>query len=283
MESMPIRSTEVDYDKADSTNLLVIEQVSDGTGTANDRKSNLVTAEQKGGTTRNTEGQNARAPSVQQILDTETREKSSECRVCYEVLTIETTPTKKLTSTCNHERDICKGCIMTSIREASTNNLWDNIKCPSCNARLSHEDIHEAADVETRERYADFMTKMALERGELPRIRFCKVGGCKNGQECFSEDSFMICRECTGRTCLGCNKEMHMGLRCYETAEPKEPEESVDEQDEQTQVLLKELDIKRCPNIACGILTQKIDGCDHMECQYRMCFQKGTPNDFGVA
>ena len=129
------------------------------------------------------------------------------------------------------------------------------------------------------------MMKAAFERNELPDVRYCKVGACENGQECSTKDSFMICRDCSGRTCLNCNTEMHAGLTCAEIAEQKtDTEEQVREQEAQTKEALKQLNTKHCPNTKCGITTQKIDGCDHMLCTYRS-FSKtciGTNVDVAV-
>ena len=67
------------------------------------------------------------------------------CTVCCENLDTDNFPAHKVTSTCQHEPDICKTCLASSIATQFSNKIWDQVACPTCHARLSFHDIQEFA------------------------------------------------------------------------------------------------------------------------------------------
>ena len=71
-----------------------------------------------------------------------------DCVVCFEGLGPNNAPQRRITSTCDHEPNVCLSCLRQSIETQFTSRRWDQIDCPSCSARLDHQDIQAFADVE---------------------------------------------------------------------------------------------------------------------------------------
>ena len=61
------------------------------------------------------------------------------CLVCFENLDASNTPRRRVTSSCNHEPNVCLTCLCQSIIAQFTGKLWDQIDCPTCSARLGYE------------------------------------------------------------------------------------------------------------------------------------------------
>ena len=69
-----------------------------------------------------------------------------DCVVCLETLNAQKTPKRKITSSCNHEPDVCKSCLTTWISTQLDSKVWDQIDCPSCGQRLDFQDVKAFAD-----------------------------------------------------------------------------------------------------------------------------------------
>lgn len=69
-----------------------------------------------------------------------------DCIVCYDALNTQTVPQRRITSTCNHEPDVCRTCLATSISTQFNSKVWDQINCPSCSQRLDFQDVKAFAD-----------------------------------------------------------------------------------------------------------------------------------------
>lgn len=69
-----------------------------------------------------------------------------DCVVCLETLNAQNIPKRKITSTCDHEPDVCKSCLTTSISTQLDSKVWDQIDCPSCGQRLDFRDVKAFAD-----------------------------------------------------------------------------------------------------------------------------------------
>ena len=76
----------------------------------------------------------------------------ADCVVCYEFLNLQNTPERKITSSCNHEPDICRACLATSISTQMDSKVWDQIDCPTCSQRLNFHDVKAFADSEVFQR-----------------------------------------------------------------------------------------------------------------------------------
>ena len=71
---------------------------------------------------------------------------SRDCIVCYETLNARSVPQRRITSACNHEPDVCRSCLATSISTQFNSKVWDQIACPSCSQRLGFQDVKAFAD-----------------------------------------------------------------------------------------------------------------------------------------
>jgi hypothetical protein len=77
-----------------------------------------------------------------------------ECQVCLEKKLPDEFPTRKPTESCSHPVDCCNLCLSQSITTAFEGRIWDDIRCPTCNLQLQHEDVSEFASQDIFERYA---------------------------------------------------------------------------------------------------------------------------------
>ena len=69
-----------------------------------------------------------------------------DCIMCFETLNPQNTPERRITSSCNHEPDVCRSCLATSISTQLDCKVWDQIDCPTCGHRLNFQDMREFAD-----------------------------------------------------------------------------------------------------------------------------------------
>lgn len=74
------------------------------------------------------------------------------CVVCFESLSSQNRPNRKISSACNHEPDVCRSCLTTSISTQLNSKVWDQIDCPTCGQRLDFHDVKTFADYPTFER-----------------------------------------------------------------------------------------------------------------------------------
>jgi hypothetical protein len=77
-----------------------------------------------------------------------------ECQVCLEKKWRADFPARNPTDDCEHAAtDCCDMCLSQAITTAFESNVWDNIRCPTCNLQLLHKDVREFATPEIFERY----------------------------------------------------------------------------------------------------------------------------------
>jgi hypothetical protein len=80
-----------------------------------------------------------------------------ECQICFEEKPQHEFPSRKITQGCEHEgrlelTDCCTACLERHIVSAFESNMWDDIRCPVCNAQLQHEDMANFAPRDIFER-----------------------------------------------------------------------------------------------------------------------------------
>lgn len=74
------------------------------------------------------------------------------CAVCFEDLSTQTSPDRKITNSCSHELDVCRPCLSRSISTQFTSKVWNQIDCPTCGERLDFHDVKDFAESEIFER-----------------------------------------------------------------------------------------------------------------------------------
>lgn len=163
-------------------------------------KSRILTARKKARL-----GGNTRPPKVQHndAMPETSSAARLDCVVCLEGLGPNNAPQRRITSTCDHEPNVCLSCLTQSIATQFTSKVWDQIDCPSCSARLDHQDVQAFAEAEVFGRYDNHALEGFLSSAQFQR---CRHPNCHSGQQCYPEhDSFIICQECQGRTCITCD------------------------------------------------------------------------------
>lgn len=94
-----------------------------------------------------------------------------DCVVCFETLSPQNTPKRKVTSLCNHEPDVCNSCLAISISTQFNSKVWDQIDCPTCDQRLGFQDVKTFADSPVFERSEPKLQVNQREANLLKQIR----------------------------------------------------------------------------------------------------------------
>ena len=113
------------------------------------------------------------------------------------------------------------------------------------------------------------MTLKAAVAESGGHLQQCRHSGCESSQECFPDtDTYIICQQCSGRTCIKCDVIFHIGISCSDRNARMEAGLSTDPDDVATEQLLAGK-TKNCPR--CGVRGIKTQGCDHMTCKLSTC------------
>lgn len=174
----------------------------------------------------------------------------------------------KITTTCDHERDVCRACISSTIDlEVKGKNNTTKILCPhvGCPGQLEHSDVLREATQSVFERYDQLLLRSFLQ--DEPNFRWCSHPGCGGGQIVDdlgpgvdgARNRFMRCHACNKRTCAHHRCPWHTERTCDEYDKDGRGSDEV--------ALLQYLergDVQRCPKCHHGI--EKAGGCDHMTC-----------------
>lgn len=179
-----------------------------------------------------------------------------QCCVCQEAFTPTQYPAQGLAN-----------CTCVICPECETDYMQQELKketrhqCPSCHQNMHADALrrHHQSEEEVANWYREHQKRIL---GALPNWEFCKTRNCPNGMVINNEDQhFFICALCTSNTCLACQK-YHLG-KC------KKPNLFEVHQIEASKRYIRELakdttHFRPCPY--CGILTERIEGCNSMQC-----------------
>ncbi|KAF7508478.1 hypothetical protein GJ744_009191 [Endocarpon pusillum] len=158
----------------------------------------------------------------------EVQETQFACTICLETLPLHAFPAVPITSAClpefhraADESFVCKSCINESISVQISTSRPDEINCPSCSQRMSHQDIKMWAEHEVFERYDHLITLQALqEDGSFIRCwrPECGIGQFHAGE---AASPIVICQACGAMTCYRhSGLPWHEGLTCDQFEDP---------------------------------------------------------------
>lgn len=195
-----------------------------------------------------------------------------ECPVCYDTLPRYDFPFQKITSRCTSHpfTDICVTCLASSIASQIKSNVWDDINCPVCHARLDHADMRRWASNSDFETYDLFATRTALGEMESEGFRWCAKCGAGQLHLGGADQPLIICCRCGDRTCFSHSGPFHEGKTCSqvdkEEAEEQEFVKNAGKRKKDEAEGEKAVKSLAKPCVGCGYYTVKIDGCKHMTC-----------------
>jgi len=182
---------------------------------------------------------------------------SQTCPLCFEE------PTQPFPLACRHM--YCTGCLKHMLISA-TDGKSIPICCIGdggrCKTAIPLPVIERFISPVRLTRMFENSFRVHLEQ-HPNEYRFCPTPDCTHIYRVSKEDSAVIqCPACLIETCSHCHKSPHRGLTC---------EENMLIKSKTGQELLLERwakghsNVKKCPD--CGILIEKIDGCNHIHCR----------------
>ncbi|KAH0606108.1 uncharacterized protein H6S33_003769 [Morchella sextelata] len=168
-----------------------------------------------------------------------------ECPVCL------TAPTDAVVvPTCGHA--YCGDCLSAFLDSTHSTRSFP-ISCISCRAPLPLSlipgTLHAAA-------WSDYVLTHATQ------LRFCSTADCSGVLPVTAEGEEALCGECLVEQCTRCGVASHDGMSCadWKVASDTEAERLFGE-------WAAGKDVKSCAGQGCGAVIEKIDGCNHVQCQ----------------
>ncbi|KAI1383078.1 uncharacterized protein F4822DRAFT_91881 [Hypoxylon trugodes] len=181
------------------------------------------------------------------------------CIVCNDEKRISEMPNKKrITSSCKHNSEMCKGCIAQWITTSLDTTTWDHLRCPECPQLLTYENVRAFASPEVFQRY-DTLAMRALV-SSIPEFVWCCNPRCSFGQIHPTGCSRAKCHECKRSLCVRHNILWHKGETCEEYERRRQRNQKNNEASEKC---IQEI-AKPCPGCKRNIF--KYTGCDHVTC-----------------
>jgi hypothetical protein len=86
-----------------------------------------------------------------------TSESTKECNVCTETRPLFQFPERTPTEDCQHGIETCTHCLRTWIESDFKSKMWNEVNCPTCRARLQHNDVMDFAPRNVFVRYVSKM------------------------------------------------------------------------------------------------------------------------------
>ncbi|KAH6679152.1 hypothetical protein B0J14DRAFT_292216 [Halenospora varia] len=170
-------------------------------------------------------------------------------------------PTKE-SQNCDHDFDICRACTAEHIRNTLVScgpSACENLKCPQCNRKLTHQEILKLADTDTVAKYEKFLLQSFLSKEE--NFRWCLNPTCQNGELYSSEapGDKIYCGECNFKMCFKHQVPWHKGQTCAQYDSERDPSFAKSHE-------WVKSNTKNCPNRSCRANIQKGEYCFHMTC-----------------
>lgn len=182
------------------------------------------------------------------------------CKIC---LTLITPSNGIILKNCRHE--ICKKCIANYIKTS----LDVEIKCPiiaddtqQCDKFIQDRELR--CFITNAEYLIHLKKSLTLAETSIKNSFHCKTPNCIGWIEIVNQNHLrnFRCVVCNRTNCVKC-KSIHEGISCVEF------KRMFGHRDENLsknyiQRMLRERKVMKCPK--CGILVQKINGCNHLKC-----------------
>ncbi|RXW18737.1 hypothetical protein EST38_g7108 [Candolleomyces aberdarensis] len=185
----------------------------------------------------------------------EDNEDGAVCPICYD------TASHPEVLSCGHS--YCEPCLRHYLTSAVTSNKFPLVCMgdeTTCNTLISIPIIQRYL---TKQRFDDLIDIVfsAHIQSNSQKFKYCTTPDCTQIYQCDTGKQFHKCPSCFSEICSSCNEEAHKGMTCEERRIQNNPAE----QERLTEEWARSNNIKRCPS--CNILTEKTEGCNHMECR----------------
>lgn len=168
---------------------------------------------------------------------------------------------------CHHR--FCTDCIQLTYHDNIVSSRV-NIQCLQCKAELHPEEVKALISPELYEQYLNLSLRKYLST--IPEVRYCQSPDCpfacilakhkSRGNSNRTEDRHFVCRraECGKEYCNDCKLAWHPDKTCSEARAEAPESETIPE------VVIKELNVKPCPN--CKSMIEKLDDgtCNEVIC-----------------
>ena len=182
------------------------------------------------------------------------------CNICTETYPI----TRFKTFDCEHRFciDCVTGLVLTLISEG---DVGDAICCSECSRPLDPQLVFSVLDVETREKYDEFLLRNINVKENEKLVRCIGKPGinCEYKQIVSKDRDEYECPQCGAIFCPKCNKEVHRKMKCEEFALLQNTQDPMIKEE------IQKGNMALCP--WCFLPICKDKGCKYMACPSKEC------------
>ncbi|CAD8194525.1 unnamed protein product [Paramecium pentaurelia] len=173
-------------------------------------------------------------------------QENQQCCVCYLIYL-----DKDLVHLNSEKHLICLNCFYNYLRQSIDDRKINNIRCPHCDIPIRDIDVLE----HSQELYTKYIKcHQNLEIAMNPNKAWCPTINCNNVIEFKQQSTISTCAYCKVEVCKLCKQRSHPLQTCEENLQ-----QVLNEWQENR-------DTQQCPR--CKIIVEKINGCNHMTCQF---------------
>jgi hypothetical protein len=177
------------------------------------------------------------------------------CKICY-----------KLSSnyheiTCKHT--YCNDCFIQfcNFLLESFNFFPEDLKCPECQVLFEEKLFIRYLKYEDSSRLASLREKVKNTRlVNDGKAKPCPMPDCPGIGHILIAEETTACNKCRTTLCISCGLCYHPGITC---------EESLKSNDHDFELFITNSKMKKCPT--CGVLVEKLDGCQFLYCSSPTC------------
>lgn len=189
---------------------------------------------------------------------------TAECPICFCQVT------KPMTLLCGHV--YCTACVQHYMTSAAHSDEFP-VKClgeeGSCGIAIPSKDLERLLKPDDEEAMMQ-SSFLSFVRAHPNEYRYCPTPDCPELYRPAAEGTVLQCPSCLGKVCPACHQEFHEGSSC---AEYREAQAGLGGDESFRLWRLKNF-VQPCPG--CGMLLDKISGCNHVVCgvcKTHMCWK----------